>query len=194
MTILGLTGSSGSGKSTVSSIFAEFGAYILDADEIYANLLLNCDKMKLEISNSFDVLTDNQIDREKLGSIVFTNKDKLETLNKITHKYVSDFILNEIENVHLENIDVLILDVPLLFESNLDRYCDKILGVVSDDDVKLDRICKRDEISKEHAINRLKSQKDNCFFSKNCDIIIENNFDFAMLKLICKRIYKTIGE
>lgn len=192
MLILGLTGASGSGKSSVSNLFSNLGAIIIDADKIYADLLLNHRPMIDEIAENFDVLIENQIDRKKLREIVFLNKEKLNLLNKITHKYVLEQIFLEINHANDKNI--VILDVPLLFEANLENKCHKILGVIANEDVKISRICKRDGIFKEDAIKRLKNQKNNDFFIKNCDIIIENSEDFEKLKSNCKKIYKDLGE
>lgn len=190
MLILGLTGTSGSGKSTVSSIFANLGATIVDADKIYAELLLNHRPMIDEIANNFDVITDGKIDRKKLRDIVFIDKNKLILLNKITHKYVLQTISEQISQAK----DIAILDVPLLFEAGLDTKCDKVLGVICSDENKINRICNRDGVSKEDAIKRLENQKNNCFFIENCDIIIENDCELDVLQSVCTKIYNELGE
>ena len=190
MIIIGLTGASGSGKSSVSKIFLNFGAVILDADEIYHTLLQNSVEMKKEIAQNFQLLH-TKIDTKKLGKIVFNDKDKLLMLNKITHKYVT----LEFEKKMIEiNTNLLILDVPLLFEANFDKYCKKTIGVIASEQNKIDRICKRDNISQEYAKNRLKNQKSNDFFMQKCDIIIENDSSLDNLYKKCDDVYRTIGE
>lgn len=183
--IFGLTGNSGSGKSTVSNIFKELGAFVIDADKIYHDLLENSNEMKAEIVENFDVLVDEKISRKKLAEIVYKNKGKIHTLNAITHKYVIEKMENLIKKS--EN-KFIILDVPLLFESGLNNICDKTVGVIADEYIKINRICMRDGISKEQAILRLSSQKNNMFFCDKCDIIIKNDGDINYLQNICKKI------
>lgn len=187
--VLGLTGSSGSGKSTVSHIFKELSAKIISADDIYHSLLENSSDMKLEICQNFDL---KEIDRKKLGEIVFSNKDKLLKLNEITHKYVGKIFEKELYSTI--DSELIILDVPLLFEANYQKYCDEIIGVISDFNTKIQRLCMRDGISFEYAQNRLKNQKDDLFFLKNCNIIIENNDNLDSLYLKCQQIYNNNKE
>lgn len=188
--IIGLTGASGSGKSSASKIFANLGLTVIDADKIYHDLLQNCSEMKTEINDNFDgVLYNNQIDRKKLGEIVFEDTDKLLNLNKITHKFVTAEVKSQIINAKT----TVILDVPLLFEANYHDFCDKTIGIVANDDLKIARICKRDDISILDAKKRLKNQKNNMFFYENCDIIIENNLSFACLTQHCKQVLIEIG-
>ena len=78
--------------------------------------------------------------------------------------------------------ELIVIDAPLLFESELDKICDFVIGVVADEELKIERICKRDNISKEDAIKRLKIQKNNDFIIRNADYIIENNSDIQNLK------------
>lgn len=184
MKIIGLTGASASGKSTVSKIFSEFKAEVLDADKIYHELLANSKQMQAQIIHEFD-LKSNKIDTKKLGEIVFSDKNKLKKLNEITHKFVRDEFEKKINQTTSE---ILILDVPLLFEAGFDKYCNKTIGVISKTDIKIERICKRDNVLEEYAKKRLENQKTNDFFLENCDIIIENNDTFEVLYEKCSKI------
>lgn len=190
--IIGLTGTSGSGKSTVSGIFNKLCAKVISADEIYHNLLENCDDMKREISESFDVDC-KDIDRKKLGKIAFSDKSKLLKLNEITHKYITHEFEKEL--FCSINDEFIILDVPLMFEASYDKYCDKVIGVVSNEERKIERICKRDGVNYDYAKKRLESQKKDSFFYDKCDIIIKNNDDFSSLYKQCEEIYNKVrGE
>lgn len=189
--IIGLTGSSGSGKSTVSKIFSDLSAKVINADDIYHDLLENSTQMKAELAEAFGIDSD-KIDRKKLGEIVFSDKQKLAILNEITHKYVTIEFEKQLFNV-MHN-DIVILDIPLLFEAKYERYCDKVIGVISSDEHKLARLCSRDGITVDYAKKRLSNQKNNEFFIKNCDIIIDNDGDLNSLQQKCQTIYKSIGE
>lgn len=189
--IIGLTGASGSGKSTVSDIFSELSAKVISADDIYHNLLENSSEMKVEISKNFAIDCD-KIDRKKLGEIVFADKSKLKILNSITHKYITKAFEKELFSTIDSN--VIVLDIPLLFEANYQRYCDKVVGVIANNDEKISRLCVRDGISEEYAKIRLKNQKSNEFFKENCDIIIDNAGDLNELYKKCENIYNEIGE
>lgn len=177
--IIGITGSSGAGKSIVSKIIKQkYDAYLIDADEI-ARELTECNKEYLnEIVENFgnSILKDNnKLDREELSKIIYSNKEKRELLNSITFK----FIVAEIKKKIKENSTskYIVVDAPLLFESGLNSICDFVIGVVASKDRKLNRLKKRDNISVEILEKRLGSQKDDEFFKQKCDFIIENDFD-----------------
>lgn len=179
MKIIGITGSSGSGKSVVSQILLNkySKSCIIDADKIARKMSnINTPYYK-EIVKKFgeDILKeeDNQIDRKKLASIIYSNNSKRELLNSITFKFVVEEIKKDV-NLNYDK-DVIIIDAPLLFESKLDEVCDVIIGVVADEDIKIDRICKRDNIDVSQAKNRLKVQLQNEDLKKKCDFVVENN-------------------
>ena len=172
--VVGLTGSSGSGKSEIAKAFAQNGFTVIDADKISREVQSKGTICAEEIVSFFgsDILhRDGSINRRKLGEIVFADKEKLSLLTKITHKY----ILKEIDRlIESTNGDILI-DAPLLFEADVHKKCDVCVGVICDRQKQIQRICTRDGISKETADARLKRQNDNNFYKERCDYIIENN-------------------
>ncbi len=179
--IIGLTGQSGSGKSVVAKILNEKGIKILDCDEIAHKNMEIGGKAYSEIIEYFgrDILnSDNTINRKSLGAIVFNNKEELIRLNEITHRHIFDYIKKETENT--ENI--IVIDAPLLFEAGLDRLCNSIWAVVCDENIRLERVIKRDGISRENALARFKNQKSSEFFMENADIIFENSGDIDSLR------------
>lgn len=170
--VYGLTGQSGSGKSTATRIFKEKGFEVIDCDEIYSNLLENSTEMSEKLQNKFPKCFENgKINRKLLANEVFADKSKLLILNEITH----EFIVKEIENLILQAKNDVILDAPLLFEAKLDKYCDEIIGIVCNEDVRISRLAKRDKLSEKEIKNRLKNQKNDSFYIEHCGIIIENN-------------------
>lgn len=178
MRIIGITGNSGSGKSTVSKMISEnYEAKIIDADKIAKEMTMNNGEYLQAIKQTFgeDVIKDNTLDRKKLADIVFSNKTEKEKLDSLTFQYVVRRIKEEIKKAQLKSdIKYIVLDVPLLFESKLNEVCNYTIGVTAPKIEKIKRICKRDKISEEKALQRLNSQPDDEFFIQKCDFIIQN--------------------
>ena len=189
--IIGLTGGIASGKSTVSKYLAEKGFKVYDADKIAKNISEEKYVQEEIITTFGDKILDRNgnIDRKKLKEIVFENKDKLKKLNGIIHPKVIDFY----KKLKEKNTDeMIIFDVPLLLESGLDKICDKILVVISDYEVQLDRIVERDKIDRELASKIVKAQLSNEERIKKADIVIENNSNledlFEKVERFCEMI------
>lgn len=160
---IGLMGNSGAGKSTVSEYLKEKSAFIIDADKISHSLMEKGKKCYNEVVKEFgeDILNeDKTINRQKLGSIVFNDKNKLERLNEISHKIIVDEILRQKAEI-MENpkeYKYIIIDAPLLTETGLDKACDSVWLVYADYEERIKRIIKRDNISRERAEERFKNQ------------------------------------
>lgn len=179
--VIGLTGQSGSGKSVVADILAQYGAYVVDCDALAHKNMKHGGVAYDDIVQYFgiDILNaDNEINRRCLAAIVFNDSKKLEALNKITHRYIYEYICDIIK--HTDSI--VVIDAPLLFEAGLDKLCDAVWSVVCPDDIRLERVTKRDNITAEQARERFKNQKNAEFFYKNSDIVIENSSDLEFLK------------
>ncbi len=177
MKIIGITGNSGSGKSTIAKIIKEeCNGIIIDADKIAKNMTNTSTEYLKEIAKAFgmNVINDNQLNRQKMADIIFNDRMQKEKLDKITFKYLVDEIKMQVD-LAKEKYNYIILDVPLLFESKLNELCNYTVGVISDKKDKINRICARDNISKEKAIQRIDSQPDNKFYINNCDYIINNS-------------------
>ncbi len=174
--IIGITGNSGSGKTLISSLLQkEYNANIIDADKIAKEMSQKDTAYFKEIVKEFseDILLENgEIDKPKLANIIFTNTEKRESLNSLTFKYV----VNEIKRkVTLNSNKTVIIDAPLLIESGLNKLCDVVISVIADEDIKIKRICKRDNISENIAKNRIQAQASNEFYIKNSNYVIINN-------------------
>jgi dephospho-CoA kinase len=162
MKIIGITGGSGVGKSTICKMIKKnYNSHIIDTDKIGHKIIKFNNLAYEEIINEFigfDILDDNfEIERKKLGAIVFNDKAKLQKLNNITSKYINEKILSEIQQVKDENYNYCIIDCALLLNSNLQNLCDDIFLVESDIETRINRIMKRDNISKEYALSRINS-------------------------------------
>ena len=186
MKVIGITGNTGSGKSTISKIIEKnYNGIIIDADRIAREMSENQSEYLKEIENQFgkeiieysrqDKKQEKKLNRKKLADIVFCDKTAKERLDKITFKYVVKEIEKRLEDAKNEKrYSYIVLDVPLLFESKLNEECDYTIGVIAKKEEKIDRICKRDNISRQKALERLSSQPENEFYIKNCNFIIEN--------------------
>ena len=191
--IIGLTGGLASGKSTVSKYLAEKGFKVYDADKIAKDISGKKSVQKGIITTfSNKILDENgNIDRKKLKEIVFENKEKLKQLNAIIHPKVIDFY-KELKEKNTD--EIIFFDVPLLFESGIDKFCDKILVVISDYEIQLNRIVERDKIDRELAEKIIKSQLSNEERIKKADVVIENNSSledlFEKVERFCEGIWK----
>ena len=176
MKIIGITGSSGSGKSTATKILLEeLKAKIIDADKVVKQMQEKGTKYFEEIVEAFgeEILQeDGSLNRIKLAKIIFRDELKKEKLDKLTYKYVVKEIKKQVETAKEEYV---IIDAPLLIESKLNEICDIVIAVISEKQEQIKRICKRDNIEENKAKLRLKAQKDNEFYKTNADYIVENN-------------------
>ena len=187
MKIIGITGNSGSGKSTISKLISKnYEAKIIDADKIAKEMTKNNGEYLQAIRQAFgnDVIKNNELDRKKLADIVFLNRAEKEKLDGLTFEYVVEEIKKELEANQNLDYQYVILDVPLLFESKLDKLCDYTIGVIAPKTEKIKRICKRDKLSKEKALQRLNSQPNDEFFTKNCNTVINNENKEETIKMM----------
>lgn len=176
--VVGLTGQTGAGKSTISQVFAENGFSIINADVVARQVMEKGSACLAEIAETFgrDVLdSKGGLDRKKLAGIVFTDSERLKTLNSISYPYITREILRQINTFSDAGEDFILLDAPTLFESGADSFCDIIVSVVADAAIRKQRIISRDGITPEQAQNRMDSQLDEEYFISHSGYIINNN-------------------
>lgn len=182
--VIGITGGSGAGKSHISQELRKRGFTVIDADET-AHESINKRECVGEISAYFgaDTVKDGRIDRKTLGKKVFNDPEKLEMLNKITHKYILSDIADEIKRA---DGDTVFVDGAVLIESGMP--CDLMIGVLADREIRTDRIMRRDGLTKEEAESRIRAQKDDGFYKENCDFTVVNNGGEIDISAILKEI------
>lgn len=177
--IIGLTGSIASGKSIVSNYLKDKGYQVIDADLIVKDLYENNEYLKREIVKVFsdNVVVNNKIDKKKISNLVFKDDLLLNKLNNIIHPLVIKKIITEIN----EKDGLIFLDIPLLFETGIDKICDVIIVIDVDDDIRLSRLLNRDEITYEKALSIDKKQMSSDLKKIQADYLINNNSDINNL-------------
>ncbi|GAB6071759.1 dephospho-CoA kinase [Venenivibrio stagnispumantis] len=187
---IGLTGSIGTGKSTVLNIFKSLGVNTISADEI-VHKLLEEENIKEKILKHFgkDILQEGKINRKKLASIVFENPEKRKILESILHPLVFEYIQNWFENIKDEKI--AIAEVPLMIETGSYKHYDKIIVVYAPKEIQLKR-CLKKGLTEEEAIKRINAQMDIEEKIKYADYIIENTKDLEYLQKQVKDVYQKI--
>lgn len=170
--ILGITGGTGCGKTTLLQLIRQRGGLVLDCDEIYHQLLIS-DRALLEaLHQRFPLaFSDGSFDRKKLGSIVFADAQALSDLNAITHSAVRQEVERRLEDAP----PLAAIDAIGLFESGLNRLCDLTVAVTAPEEVRVQRLMQRDSISPEYARSRIAAQPSARWFAERCDAVLENN-------------------
>ena len=183
--VLGLTGQTGAGKSTLCRYLQQKGCTVIDADQVARNVVEKGSACIADIVLEFGVeyLTmDGNLNRRKLGESVFTDKAKLKKLNDIMFPYIINNIKEKIAEAKDASEGIIILDAPTLFESGCDKFCDKVISVIAAQDVRCHRIIERDGLSEEEAMHRITAQHSDSFYTERSWVVLQNNSDVDDLK------------
>lgn len=191
--ILGLTGFSGAGKSTVAEIFKEQGFFHLDCDRLVHEDVYKSPDVLCALSETFgsDLLCNGELNRPLLRERTVGNPDALALLNRTVMPFILAAIDRTLE-AHCQQ--PIILDAPLLFESGLDRRCDKILSVIADPQSAAERIIERDHLRPDEAQKRLSSQHTASFFIEKSDYILWNDGALSALRKQTLELIQRIHE
>lgn len=195
MIIIGLCGGSGSGKGVVAELFASHGIPSVDADAVYRDLIYAGSPLLNRIKDAFGesvLLRDGSLDRKTLSSIVFSNKEKLMLLNKITHSAIIQEAEIRFSQYKKLGYPAIIFDAPQLFESGFNKKCDIIIAVTAPIDLRIERLIKRDNKSKASILERLAAQLPDEFLISNSDYILENKGDIKSLSDEIDKLVKII--
>ena len=178
--LVGLTGQTGAGKSAVADYLAQRGFTVLNADKMVADVYRESPVCLKAVAACFgeDILkADGSLDRPVLAKRAFSSPENTALLGKIVHPFVIAETLRLLKTVR----GMVVLDAPQLFESSMDVLCDCIVSVTAPEEIRLDRILKRDNITAEQARERMNAQLDERFFREHTDYLIENNADLPQL-------------
>jgi len=177
MTVIGLTGGSGAGKSTALQVLAEMGAHVIDCDQVYHELAAAGGPMLDQLDTRFPgVVVDGKLDRRALGQIVFHDPQALLDLNQITHGYVRDEVRRRMADWAAEGGAVAAIDAVALIESGIADWCTAVVGIIAPIEQRVERICRREGIDPKNSRARIMSQKPDSFFREHCDYTLDNQY------------------
>ena len=187
--IIGITGGTGCGKTTLLNCIRDAGGLILDCDAIYHELLASDRGMLDAIEGRFPgTVEDGTLNRKKLGNIVFSDTAALEDLNRITHSAVKQEVLRRLN----AKPALAAIDAIGLFEGGLADLCDVTVAVTAPIEQRVQRLIARDGISEDYARSRIAAQKSEEWFRSRCDAVLENSGDYQSYCVKCLDFLKSL--
>ena len=193
--IIGLTGQSGAGKSTVTEVFESYGVKAVDADTL-AHMALKTEKCKDNLCKAFgeSIFDENgEVVRKALAKLAFADKESTELLNKCTHPVIAELSKEAFKKAKLEGFKAVVFDAPTLFESGLHSMCSEVVSVIAEKELRAKRIMARDNLTYDEAMLRLNAQYPDSFYTEKSDYTIENNSTADELRekahQVCKELF-----
>ena len=177
MTVIGITGPTGAGKTTALRELERLGGAVIDCDAVYHRLLETDPALQDELEARFGALRDETgaIDRKKLGAVVFRDAAALTDLNAVVHPYVTRAVRALLQEAERQKRPAAAVDAIGLFESGLDRLCDVTLAVTAPPETRIRRIMAREGISEEYARSRVSAQEPDEFYTGRCGHTLVND-------------------
>lgn len=193
MKIIGITGGTGCGKTTALNELERRGALLIDCDAVYHRMLETDRPMLDEIEKYFPgAVVDGKLDRKALGAVVFTDEEALRDLNIITHRHINLEIRRILREHAMNGGTLAAIDAIELFSSGLGKRCTATIGVIADREVRIDRIMRRDGISREYAMMRVNAQRPNEYFIQKCSHVLENNGSQEEFIEKCRKTFEEV--
>ena len=188
--VIGITGGTGCGKTTLLNLIADRGGLILDCDAIYHELLASDAAMLAAIEKRFPGVVENRsLNRKKLGAIVFSDENALLDLNRITHAAVKQEVLRRLETAP----KLAAIDAIGLFEGGLSELCDVTVAVTAPEEMRIRRLMRRDSISEDYARSRIRAQHTEDWFRERCDCVLENSGELDAFQTKCLAFLRHLG-
>lgn len=183
--VIGLTGQTGAGKTTVSDYLRENGVTVIDADQVARRVVEQGSACIADIALEFGceyINMDGTLNRRKMARTVFGDKAKLKKLNSLMFPYIIEEIRGELARLKEEQGGLIVLDAPTLFESGADKECDYVVSVTAAAPERERRIIARDGLSQEEARERIAAQHDEDYYKSRSWRVLENNGSADSLK------------
>ena len=188
--IMGITGGSGCGKTTLLNCIRDMGGMVLDCDAVYHELIQSDETMLRAIETRFPgVVEKGALNRKKLGAIVFSDEKALLELNRITHGAVKQEVLRRLA----ENPKLAAIDAIGLFEGGLAELCDVTVAVTAPMEQRIRRLVERDGISEEYARSRIAAQHEDAWFREKCDHVLINDQNLDAFATKCLAFLQSLG-
>lgn len=188
--IIGITGGTGCGKTTLLNLVRQQGGLVLDCDAIYHELLRSDAQLLCAIATRFPGTVENGVlQRKRLGAIVFSDETALQDLNAITHSAIKAEVIRRLES----KPELAAIDAIALLESGLAELCDVTVAVTAPTEDRVRRLMVRDGISEEYARNRIAAQHEEVWFREKCDYILENSGNFDAFATKCLAFFRQLG-
>lgn len=194
MLVVGLTGSIGTGKSEAARQLEALGASIISADEVgHEAYTPNTEAWEQVVAAFGDVILqeDGEIDRRKLGALVFSDAGQLAKLNQIMHPRMARMVADKIEVLRSQGVGVVVVEAALLFEAGWDSLVEEVWVTDSPDQIVIERLNKRNGLSEEEARKRISSQMDRTERLEKADFVIDNSGDMAGLESAIKELWNS---
>ena len=195
MTVIGITGPTGAGKTTVLNVLRELGGAVVDCDAVYHELLQTCLPMRNELKGRFggEIFDENGgLRRKALGAIVFEDPEALAALNAVTHRYIAAEVEQLISHAEKGGRPAIALDAIALLESGLGGRCGVTVAVTAPEEVRVGRIMAREGISEEYARKRISAQKPGAYFEQHCDHVLHNDGSREALEAQARALFSSL--
>ena len=193
LTIIGITGGTGCGKTTALDTLRDMGGLVIDCDAVYHELLRDSEALRADIDRRFPgVFPQGSIDTKDLGAIVFSDEKALADLNAITHKFVGIEMTKRLSDWAKNAGTLVAIDAIALVESGVGNICKATVGITAPTDKRISRLMKRENITKEYAQLRIAAQKPNEYFEDVCDYTVSNDSTIENFSEKCRSVFSEI--